>query len=99
MLSSEKIIELARTTRLTMSESTAVAVSMAEDGLSAGQIEQAIEAWATNRGLEQQTLHGRFREFRDAWNNFVLEVGHALGLDRLCDWLARMIRRLTPPGE
>ena len=43
-----KIIELARTTRRTMSEITAKAVSMAGSGLPKEQIEQAVEDWATN---------------------------------------------------
>ncbi len=48
LLSSEKIIELAQTTRRTMSEITAKVVTMVGSGLSKEQVEQAIEDWATS---------------------------------------------------
>ncbi len=54
------------------------------------------EAMSELRDAEKQTLYGATCEFRDAWNNFVLEFAYSLGIHHVCSWLARMIRRLTP---
>lgn len=42
--------------------------------------------------MKKQTLYGVWREFGDAWNDFVLELAYSLGIHHVCSWLTRVIR-------
>ena len=44
---------------------------------------------------EQRTLYAAGSEARDAWCAFVLALAYSLRIDRVCDFLARVLRRFT----
>ena len=44
----------------------------------------------------RRTLYGALTEFEEAWRDFVLECCYSLKIDLLVDFLANIIRWVTP---
>ncbi len=64
-------------------------------GKKGSSLEKYLQDFA-NDSHEYKSMLREWAEFEDAWRDFILECYYGLKIDFLVDFLANIIRRVTP---